>query len=115
LIKIALKEWQNLPGKIASLKNRMAALDCKAELAVLTEAECDDLQGITADLHSLSRLNFSICRQQARDQWLREGDANCMFFHSVMSTRRRRNALYSIMVDGELVEGVQPIHNVVFA
>ncbi|MCI75962.1 endonuclease/exonuclease/phosphatase family protein, partial [Trifolium medium] len=37
---------------------------------------------------------------QARLLWLREGDANFKYFHSVLTSRRRRNALASIMVDG---------------
>jgi len=66
LIKIALKEWhashtQNLLGKIASLKDRLADLDSKGETVVLTKEECDDLHCITSDIHSLSKLNTSIC------------------------------------------------------
>jgi len=48
-----------------------------------------------------------------RVQWLRDGDANSKSLHSVMSSRRRHNALCSILVDSVVVEGVQPIHNVV--
>jgi len=37
------------------------------------------------------------------------------FFHSLMSSRRRHNALSSIVVDDVVVEGVQPICNAVFS
>jgi len=119
LIKLALKEWhvthsQNLPRKIEAMKDRMAVLDGKGESELLTDVECAELHGLATDIYSLSRLNTSICWQQSRVQWLRDGDANSKFFHSLMSYRRRHNALCSIVVDGVVVEGVQPIRNAVF-
>lgn len=68
LIKIALKDWhasntQNLPAKVASLKNRQAALDSKGEEVDLSEDELGELHGISTDIHSLSRINTSICWQ----------------------------------------------------
>jgi len=68
LIKLALKDWhasntQNLPAKIDSLKNRQVAIDSKGEEADLSEDELGELHGILTDIHSLSRLNTSICWQ----------------------------------------------------
>jgi len=111
LIKLALKDWhasntQNLPAKIDSLKNRQATLDSKGEEADLSEDELGELHGISTNIHSLSRLNTSICWQQSRLNWLHDGDANSKFFHSVLANRRRRNSLSTIMVNGTVVEGV---------
>ncbi|XP_024636355.1 uncharacterized protein [Medicago truncatula] len=119
MIKLSLKEWhvshtQNLPRKILDLKERLATLDGKGEVEVLTEEDCAELLGVSSKLHSLSRLNTSICWKQSRVQWLRDGDANSKFFHSVLSRRRRHNALSSILVDDVVVEGVEPIRNAVF-
>jgi hypothetical protein len=66
LIKGALKEWhaahsQNLPSRIDSLKAQLSILDAKGEVEALSEAELEDLHGISSDIHSLSRLNASIC------------------------------------------------------
>ena len=65
-------------------------------------------------IHSLSRVNSSIIWQQSRLHWLKDGDANSRYFHSVMSSRRRRNSIAALMVNGTLVEGVQLIRNAVF-
>jgi len=42
-------------------------------------------------------------------------DENSKYFHSALVRRRRKNAIVSLMVNGTLVEGVQPIRNAVFS
>jgi len=119
LIKTALKVWhrshsQNLPAKITSLKDRQDDLDGKGEIDDLSADECDELWEVSATIHSLSQLSTSICWQQSRNQWLREGDANTKYFHSILSTRRRRNAISSVLVDGVRIEGLHPVRNAIF-
>jgi hypothetical protein len=117
-IKAALKEWhkahaQNLPSRIDSKKAQLAALDLKGEEEDLSEAELAEFCGITSDIHSLSRLHASISWQQSR--WLKEGDANSKYFHLVLTSRRRGNAISVIQADGVTLEGVNPIRNAVFS
>ena len=119
MIKVVLKDWhashtRNLPAKIDGLKTRQELLDGKGEEIVLSEEEMEELHGISMDIHSLSRLNTNICWQQSRLNWLRDGDANTKFFHSVLAGRRRHNSLSSIMVNGAMVEGVNPVRQAVF-
>lgn len=87
----------SLPAKILSLKGRQAALDIKGEGEELSEDEYAKLHGIITDIHTLSRLNSSICWQHPRLNWLRDGDANSKYFHSVFASWRRRNSLCSIV------------------
>jgi hypothetical protein len=109
-IKVALKDWhttyvQNLPSRIESKKARLATLDTKGEEEDLSEAELAELHGVTSDIHSLSRLHASISWQQSRSLWLKEGDANSKYFHSVLASRRRGNAIFVIQADGATLEG----------
>jgi hypothetical protein len=46
---------------------------------------------------------------------LKDGDANSRYFHSILASRRRRNSIVSLLVNGTLIEGVQPIRNVVYS
>ncbi|MCI24996.1 endonuclease/exonuclease/phosphatase family protein, partial [Trifolium medium] len=114
MIKMALKDWhtthtQNLHSRIESLKDRLSNLDQKGEEENLSEAELVELHGVTSDFHSLSRMQASICWQQSRLLWLKEGDANSKYFHSVLASRQWGNVISSIQVDGVTLEGVTPI------
>jgi hypothetical protein len=120
LVKAALKDWhkthvQNLPSRIESKKFRLAALDQKGEEEVLSDSELVEFHGITSDIHSLSRLHASISWQQSRSLWLKEGDANSKYFHSVLASRRRGNSISSIQAEGVTIEGVSPIRQAVYS
>lgn len=93
----------------------MSRIEEKAETVVLSEEEIEELHGLSEELFSISRINSSICWQQSRLQWLREGDANSKFFHSIISSRSRRNAIQFFMVDGVLVEGVDSVRAAMFS
>jgi hypothetical protein len=97
------------------LKNQMSELDEAGEEGGLSECDIEELRDITHDIHSLSRVNASVSWQQSQIHWLKDGDANSKYFHSVISSRRRRNAIVSLMVNGILVEGVEPIRDAVFS
>jgi len=118
-LKIALKEWHrihvsNLLGRIRKLKERVADLDKKGEQTTLSVDELDELRNNTFDIHSLSRMNTSICWQQSRLLWLQDGDGNSKYFHPVMTSQRRSNTITSLIVDGSVVEGVTLIREVDF-
>ena len=97
------------------LKEKIEVLDLKGESEVLSEDEIEELHGFTEELFSLVRINYSMCWQQSRTQWLREGDANSKFFHGVMSNRWRRNSIPFFLVNGVLVEGVGNVRNAVYS
>ncbi|GAU41118.1 hypothetical protein TSUD_288080 [Trifolium subterraneum] len=120
MIKATLKDWhsthvQNLPSRIDSLKDRLAVLDHQGEEVTLSEAEIEEIHRVMSDIHSLSRMNASISWQQSHSLWLKEGDTNSKYFHSVLAGRRRRNAISVIQADGVNLEGVTPIRQTVFS
>jgi len=52
-------------------------------------------------------------KQFVQDKW-KDGDANSKYFHSVLASGRRWNAIVSLLVNGNIVEGIQPIRNAIF-
>jgi hypothetical protein len=61
LVNLRLTHTQNLSGKIEALKVRQADFDDKAAEHELSVEELAELRSISSDIHSLSRLNASIC------------------------------------------------------
>jgi len=109
LIKGSLKEChqsdsQNMEGKLRVVKDRMTSLDSKGESSDLLQEEMEELHELSVSLHSLSRVQSSMCWQKARLTWFQHGDANSKFFHGVMSSRSRRNAIQLIQVNGAEVQ-----------
>jgi len=92
----------------------MSFLDIKGETSTLVEEEVAELHDLSVSLHSLSRVQTSICWQQERLRWLQEGDGNTKFFNGVMSSRRRHNSLQLLQVNGIQVDGVQNIRSTIF-
>jgi len=89
-------------------------LDEKGEVSTLGEDEVEELHGLSEELHSLSMIHYSICWQQSRINWLREGDVNSKYFHGTMSSRRRVNTISVINVEGVMVEGVDNIREAIY-
>ena len=119
MIKVALRDWhlnhtQNLVGKITHVKDRISVFNEKGEVSVLADEEVEELHGLYEELHSLSQINASICWQQSRLLWLREGDANSKKNHGKMSSRRRVNTITTIQVEGVSVEGVHNVWKAIF-
>ncbi|KAK7311661.1 hypothetical protein RJT34_09935 [Clitoria ternatea] len=88
---------------------RFRELDLKAEETGLSELKVQKRSIVREQIWDWSRLRASILYQQSRIQWLREDDENSSFFHLWIARRKKRNQIYSIVIDGKRCEGVEEV------
>ncbi|CAN0922514.1 Transposon TX1 uncharacterized 149 kDa protein [Linum grandiflorum] len=81
------------------------SLDKKEERGELSEDDRRQRINIKCYLDKLWRWEEISWKQKAKENWLKVGDRNTKFFHTVANSKRRMNWVCSISVDGLLVEG----------
>ncbi|XP_028085234.1 uncharacterized protein LOC114286280 [Camellia sinensis] len=119
LLKAALKRWNlevfgKVDFKLKQLEEEIHVLDLVAEQRLLTDAERSTLRELKGEAWNLSKMVEWLWLQKSRANWLLKGDRNTKFFHVMASTRRNRNALCSIEVNGALTEDPKEIRTEVF-
>ncbi|KAM1028930.1 hypothetical protein EV1_041110 [Malus domestica] len=69
---------------------------------------------LTIEVDLLREQEESFWKQRSMTKWLREGDANTLFFHQSTLQRRRRNKVVKILMeDGVWEENPRRVHQVV--
>ena len=76
------------------------------------EAELNKLKNDTVDRQLTPRENMkrkmlsheSLMRQKARSTWIKEGDCNSRYFHLLLNSNRRYNAVNGVFIDGSWVD-----------
>jgi hypothetical protein len=98
-----------LDGRIEAQVEALKLLDLKAEVDPLSPEDSEARFKGFHDLWVLLRVRESQIFQRSRTRWLREGDANSVYFHSSIKLRRRRNSILALKVGNRWVESVQEV------
>lgn len=61
---------------------------------------------VVESIWSNLKLKEIILKQKSRQRWIREGDRNSKYFHTMLKARNRHNAIVSIRSSNWTVEGV---------
>ncbi|XP_057418699.1 uncharacterized protein LOC130712900 [Lotus japonicus] len=64
-------------------------------------------KNLQSDFWRLAKLNESLLYQKFRSRWVKEGDANTRYFHSIIKWRRKKNSLVGLFDNGTWV--VEPV------
>ncbi|XP_019166800.1 PREDICTED: uncharacterized protein LOC109162584 [Ipomoea nil] len=103
-LKMALKDWNkhsfgNIFGRIKTLESEVALAECRHANNPSGESRTA-LQAKQADLMLALKQEESFWKQKARVKWVKEGDANTRYFHSVVKDRHRRQRISSVKSAG---------------
>lgn len=103
-IKLKLKQWNKtefglIDSKIKNLEDQIQYFDDIANHRTLSDPELDLRKSAQIDLWSWLKKREAYWAQVSRSKWLKEGDRNTKFFHTLASIRRQKNSISSIVVD----------------
>ncbi|KAJ0965450.1 hypothetical protein J5N97_026588 [Dioscorea zingiberensis] len=106
LLRKRLKEWNKEELRIPrqrkeELQARIEELDTKGEQCQLSTSEEESLQANRNEYDNLIRQEEEHWRQCSRITWLKEGDKNTKFFHSIANQRRNKNWIHQLSVDDQ--------------
>ena len=106
-LKMDLKKWNKeefrcVVERINSLVASIKVLEEVEESRVLNGAERGQKERAVEELEKTLLLEEISWRQKSRSLWLREGDKNTHFFHSIANSHRRHNTIERIAVNGEV-------------
>ena len=70
----------------------------------LSSLELMTFKKLQEELWSATQSHESLLRQKVRARWIREGDCNSRYFHLLMNSNRRNNAVKGVFLEGSWVE-----------
>ena len=106
-LKADLKQWNsqefgNVMVKLQGVLHEIQRLEAIAENRALSEEEKTEKSNFSIEWEKLSLMEEISWRQKSRVTWLKEGDKNTKYFHSVANSHRRNNSIRQISIDGKL-------------
>jgi hypothetical protein len=106
-LKLDLKKWNvnefgNIHFKHQKLLHSLHELESLGERRVLSEDEKNERIRLISDLETNMHLDEICWRQKSRVKWLKEGDKNTKYFHTVANSHRRRNSIRQLSINGVL-------------
>ncbi|XP_057453104.1 uncharacterized protein LOC130744964 [Lotus japonicus] len=114
ILKGELKTWnrdvfEDLNRKKKEVIEKINELEKKAEETDLQLEELDQRKLLEVEFWQNARRLESLFHKKARISWVKFGDANTSFFHSLVNFRRRMNAVAGLNVNGVWCEEPQTV------
>ncbi|XP_028113518.1 uncharacterized protein LOC114311590 [Camellia sinensis] len=113
-LKMVLKQWNkevygNTAAQLKASEDELNALDLRAEVRPLEDAEIKQKSEARNEMWRLSRMLEWEWLQKSRLDWNMKGDRNTRYFHVMATSRQNRNALNSIVVGEVAIEEPNPV------
>lgn len=71
--------------------------------------EANERKVLLGEFWTVLNLHESMFYQKSRSQWLKDGDQNTKYFHSLINWRRCTNSIVGLMIDGTWEEDPQKV------
>ena len=97
-------EFGKIHEKIAELEVKIQDLDRIADERNLEEDEISSRKQAQMDLWQWLKIRESYWAQNARSQWIKEGDKNTRYFHAIATMRRRQNCIDQICIGDSTID-----------
>ncbi|KAH7690203.1 RNA-directed DNA polymerase protein [Dioscorea alata] len=116
-LKAKIRTWaKDNFGNSNVLKNSLLfelnSLDSISKSRSLTKDENIRASHLRYELSTFFKQEEIYWKQRSRNTWLKEGDSNTKFFHSVANGRRNNNCIHRLNHNGQWVEGNQEIGSI---
>ena len=116
-IKQRLKIWSkencgDQGNKVKLIQHKLNDLE-NSFTAQPTNQQVQELKKAQSELWEQSILHESMLRQKSRCKWLKQGDSNTAYFHQIINSSRRRNALRGMQINGGWVDNPTVIKDAV--
>lgn len=113
LLKERLRKWNKEVFGVLDLNIEALVRDINALDQVLAEGWDGEVvvkrKEVSANFWKEIHLRESMMSQKSRARWIKEGDMNSRYFHSLMNFRRRWGKVLLLDVNGGIVEEVEEV------
>ncbi|XP_021986412.1 uncharacterized protein LOC110882783 [Helianthus annuus] len=107
-LKVNIKDWRKLSKDLEEkelnvLKNEVDLIDRLAENRRLTLEEKERRTAGRWKIKKHEKKRIIDLKQLAKFRWAKVGDENSKFFHGLINSRKARNCITSLVIDGKIV------------
>lgn len=108
-LKTCLNKWNietfgDLNRRKKEIVEKINELEKKAESGDLRDDELKQRKEWVVEFWRCSKQIESLASQKAKVKWVKEGDANTKFFHTMVNYKRKKNSLLGLHINGEWCE-----------
>lgn len=113
-VKADLKKWKacsfgHIEGNITALETKIHDLDTTSNERILNPDELNERKTDQMELWTWMKRRETYWAHNLREKWIKEGDRNTKYFHTLASIRKKRNSIEALTVGGTTIDNPDDI------